>query len=141
MERIKNIEIGLESRTKLLKGINKITNAVVTTLGPNGRNVIIGHSQGDLHIPQSTKDGVTVAKSIQLEDIEENIGAQLVKQASIKTADAAGDGTTTSTLLASSIYKKGLEASKEPTVNLVDLKRGIDKATTKVIDTLEEVSK
>ena len=81
MERIKNIEIGLESRTKLLKGINKITNAVITTLGPNGRNVIIGHSQGDLHIPQSTKDGVTVAKTIVLEDSIEDLGANLIKSA------------------------------------------------------------
>ena len=132
------ISFSNDAREKLVTGVDKLSKAVTATLGPSGRNVIIEQKQG---FPQSTKDGVTVAKSIQLEDIEENIGAQLVKQASIKTADAAGDGTTTSTLLASSIYKKGLEASKEPTVNLVDLKRGIDKATTKVIDTLEEVSK
>jgi len=132
------ISFSNDAREKLVTGVGKLAKAVTATLGPSGRNVIIEQKQG---FPQSTKDGVTVAKSIELEDIEENIGAQLVKQASIKTADAAGDGTTTSTLLASSIYEKGLDASKEPTVNLVDLKRGIDKATTKVIDELEEVSK
>ena len=127
MERIKNIEIGLESRTKLLKGINKITNAVVTTLGPNGRNVIIGHSQGDLHIPQSTKDGVTVAKTIVLEDSIEDLGANLIKSAAIKTGNNAGDGTTTSTLLAKELIEEGMSQLTQKR-NAVSIKRGMEKA-------------
>src|SRR5210317_281269 len=96
----KIINYGDDSRKKLIKGINQLSDAVVTTLGPNGRNVVIQQDQG---VPQSTKDGVTVAKSIELEDQVENVGAQMLKQAAIKTADQAGDGTTTSTLLAREI--------------------------------------
>ena len=92
----KLIEFGPEGRKKLANGIEKLSNAVTATLGPNGRNVIITN-QG---VPQSTKDGVSVAKSITLEDPIEEVGVQMVKQAAIKTADVAGDGTTTSTLLA-----------------------------------------
>ena len=94
----KIIETGSDSRTKLLSGVNQLADAVVTTLGPNGRNVVIAQKGGNL--PTSTKDGVTVAKTVTLKDPVENLGAQMVKQASIKTADNAGDGTTTATLLA-----------------------------------------
>ena len=92
----KVIEFGPEAREKMINGIDKLADAVTATLGPNGRNVVIANGG----IPQSTKDGVTVAKSISLEDPIEELGVQLVKQAAIKTADNAGDGTTTSTLLA-----------------------------------------
>jgi len=101
----KIIEFGPEAREKLVSGIDKLSNAVTSTLGPNGRNVVISNSQG---YPQSTKDGVTVAKNISLEDPIEELGVQLVKQAAIKTADLAGDGTTTSTLLAQEMVKNGL---------------------------------
>ena len=94
----KIIKTGSSSRAKLLKGVEQLAGAVVTTLGPNGRNVIIAQKGGNL--PTSTKDGVTVAKTIELKDPIENLGAQMVKQAAIKTGDIAGDGTTTSTLLA-----------------------------------------
>ena len=102
----KKIEFSNQAREQLLAGVEKLANAVTSTLGPNGRNVIIEQQMGN---PVSTKDGVTVAKAIELEDTIENMGAQLVKQASIKTADGAGDGTTTSTLLAYEIYKEGLK--------------------------------
>jgi len=88
----KIINYGEDSRKKLISGINQLANAVVTTLGPNGRNVVIQNEHG---VPQSTKDGVTVAKAIELEDPIENLGAQMLKQAAIKTAEQAGDGTTT----------------------------------------------
>ena len=131
----KQIKFSGEARNQLLDGVNKLADAVVATLGPSGRNVIIEQKMGN---PTSTKDGVTVAKSIELEDRVENIGAQLVKQASIKTAEQAGDGTTTSTLLAREIYKRGLESIKDK--NAVDVKRGIDKAVSQVVDLLDEWS-
>ena len=93
----KIIETGSDSRAKLLSGVEQLANAVVTTLGPNGRNVVIAQQGGML--PQSTKDGVTVAKTVTLKDPVENLGAQMVKQAAVQTGDTAGDGTTTSTLL------------------------------------------
>jgi len=133
----KKIIFSSEAREELLKGVNKLADAVVATLGPSGRNAIIEQDQGN---PVSTKDGVTVAKSIDLEDRVENIGAQLVKQASIKTADQAGDGTTTSTLLAREIYKQGIERMNNA-VNAVDIKRGIDDAVEKTVDYLKEYSK
>ncbi len=139
MERIKNIEIGLKSRTKLLKGVNKITDAVITTLGPNGRNVIIGHSQGDIHIPQSTKDGVTVAKTVVLEDPVEDLGAQIIKSAAIKTGNNAGDGTTTSTLLAKELIEEGMNQLTQKR-NAVSIKRGMEKAASLVISHLKEKS-
>jgi chaperonin GroEL len=101
----KIIEFGPEARKKLANGIDKLANAVTSTLGPNGRNVVISKVN---EYPQSTKDGVTVAKSISLEDPIEELGVQMVKQAAIKTADNAGDGTTTSTLLAQEMVKAGL---------------------------------
>jgi chaperonin GroEL len=133
----KKIIFSSEARQELLKGVNKLADAVVATLGPSGRNAIIEQDQGN---PVSTKDGVTVAKSIDLEDRVENIGAQLVKQASIKTADQAGDGTTTSTLLAREIYKQGIERMNNA-VNAVDIKRGIDDAVEKTVEYLKEYSK
>ena len=133
----KKIVFSKEARQELLKGVSKLADAVVATLGPAGRNAIIEQDMGN---PISTKDGVTVAKSIDLEDRVENIGAQLVKQASIKTADQAGDGTTTSTLLARELYKKGLEVMTKG-ANAVEVKRGIDEAVKKVVEYLEEYSK
>ena len=133
----KKIIFSSEARVELLNGVNKLADAVVATLGPSGRNAIIEQDQGN---PVSTKDGVTVAKSIDLEDRVENIGAQLVKQASIKTADQAGDGTTTSTLLARELYKQGIERMSSA-VNAVDIKRGIDDAVEKTVEFLKEYSK
>ena len=121
------------ARKELLAGVDKLADAVVATLGPAGRNAIIEQSMGN---PISTKDGVTVAKAIDLEERVENIGAQLVKQASIKTGDQAGDGTTTSTLLAREIYKQGLKFMKKGS-NAVDIKRGIDKAVEDILEYFE----
>ena len=129
----KRIEFSTQARTGLLSGVEKLSNAVTATLGPNGRTVIIEQQMGN---PISTKDGVTVAKAVELEDTIENMGAQLVKQASIKTADGAGDGTTTSTLLAAQIYKHGLGSLDFH--NATDISRGIAKATTAVVDYLEK---
>jgi chaperonin GroEL len=120
----KRIEFSEEARKQLLAGVDKLADAVVATLGPSGRNVIIEQIQGN---PISTKDGVTVAKAVELDDEIQNIGAQLVRQASIKTADQAGDGTTTSTLLAREIYKEGLKMISSNR-NPIEIKRGIDKA-------------
>ena len=128
----KQIEFGAEARVKLVEGINKLSNAVTATLGPNGRNVVIS-KPGDF--PQSTKDGVTVAKAIVLEDPIEELGVQLVKQAAVKTADNAGDGTTTSTLLASEMVKAGLKHLNNG-ANAVEIKRGIDKAVKSIVDVL-----
>ena len=129
----KRIEFSSKARASLLAGVNKLSNAVTATLGPNGRNVIIEQSMGN---PTSTKDGVTVAKAVELEDTIENMGAQLVKQASIKTADGAGDGTTTSTLLAAQIYTQGLGSLAN--FNATDISRGIAKATSTVVEYLEK---
>ena len=132
----KIIEFGPEARKKLVKGIDQIADAVVSTLGPNGRNVIISkHNE----TPQSTKDGVTVAKNISLEDPTEELGVQMLKQAAIKTADNAGDGTTTSTLLAREIVKEGLSALDKK-ANAVDIKRGIDAAVEQVVKQLRSIN-
>jgi len=127
----KIIEFGPDARKKLSAGIDKLADAVTSTLGPNGRNVVIANGG----IPQSTKDGVTVAKSITLEDPIEELGVQLVKQAAIKTADNAGDGTTTSTLLAQEIVSQGLKELSNDR-NAVQLKREIDTAVKQVLDTI-----
>jgi len=132
----KVINYGDDSRKKLIKGINQLSDAVVTTLGPNGRNVVIQQDQG---VPQSTKDGVTVAKSIELEDQVENVGAQMLKQAAIKTAEQAGDGTTTSTLLACEIVNAASRYSDKGH-NIVEVKRGIDKCVRAHVDFLRELS-
>jgi len=130
----KVINYGSDSRTKLVKGIDKLADAVVATLGPNGRNVVISQPG---QTPQSTKDGVTVAKSITLSDPVENLGVEMVKQASVKTADKAGDGTTTSTLLAREMVKAGLSHLNNG-ANAVEIKRGIDTAVKQVVKTLRE---
>ena len=132
----KTIEFGSDSRTQLVNGIDKLANAVVSTMGPNGRNVVISNP-GDY--PQSTKDGVTVAKSISLEDPIEELGVQMVKQAAIKTGDTAGDGTTTSTLLAREMVKAGLSHLNNG-ANAVEIKRDIDKAVKQVVDRLRKNS-
>jgi len=128
----KQIEFGSEARNQLVKGIDILADAVISTLGPNGRNVVIANEQGT---PQSTKDGVTVAKSITLKDPNQELGVQLVKQAAIKTAEKAGDGTTTSTLLAREMIKGGLNALNNAE-NAVQIKRDIDKTVEIVINNL-----
>ena len=128
----KHIEFGTVARRELVKGIDKLADAVVATLGPNGRNVVISNSQG---VPQSTKDGVTVAKSITLKEPTQELGVQLLKQAAINTANKAGDGTTTSTLLAREIIKAGLK-SLDNGENAVQIKREIDEAVKVVINSL-----
>ena len=133
----KKITFSKEARNTLADGVDKLADAVTATLGPSGRNVII---EQDMGMPVSTKDGVTVAKSIELKNKVENLGAQIVKQASIKTAEQAGDGTTTSTLLAQSILNDGLDRMKAGS-NAVDIKRGIDKAVKTVVMYLQGESK
>ena len=130
----KIIEFGPEARKQLVSGIDKLADAVVSTLGPNGRNVVIANEQG---FPQSTKDGVTVAKSISLSDNIEETGVSLVKQAAIQTANLAGDGTTTSTLLAREMVKAGLSHLNNG-ANAVEIKRDIDRAVKQVVNTIRE---
>jgi chaperonin GroEL len=130
----KKITFSDDARNNLAAGVDKLANAVTATLGPAGRNVIIEQDMGN---PVSTKDGVTVAKSITLKNKVENLGAQIVKQAAIKTADLAGDGTTTSTLLAQSILNEGLDRLKAGS-NAVDVKRGIEKAVKIIVEGLQE---
>lgn len=134
---MKKVEFGKNARKNLIKGIDILADAVVSTLGPNGRNVVIG--KGIIEAPQSTKDGVTVAKNIVLKEPNQELGVQLVKWAAIKTADKAGDGTTTSTLLAREIIKNGLSALDNKQ-NAVQIKRDIDKATQEVIASLKNMS-
>jgi len=129
----KKISFGKESREKLLSGVNQLADAVVCTLGPSGRNVFISHAGMN---PTSTKDGVTVAKEVELEDPTENTGAQAVKQVAIESARLAGDGTTTATLLAREIYSQGL--SELENSNAVEVKRGIDIATKEVVKYLKK---
>jgi chaperonin GroEL len=132
----KNIEFGYDARQKLIKGVNKLSDSVSVTLGPRGRNVIIENKYGS---PNITKDGVTVAKGIELEDPVENIGAQIVKEVSSKTSDAAGDGTTTATVLAQFIINEGNKAITSGS-NPMDIKRGIDKAVESVVKSLKRQS-
>ena len=129
----KQVVLGSKARTNLVKGIDILADAVVSTLGPNGRNAVIANDQGT---PQSTKDGVTVAKSISLKDPNQELGVQLVKQAAIKTAEKAGDGTTTSTLLAREMIKAGLTALNN-NENAVQIKRDIDNTVKEVVSTLK----
>jgi chaperonin GroEL len=133
----KEILFDIDARTKLKKGVDTLANAVKITLGPKGRNVILEKSYGTPHI---TKDGVSVAKEIQLEDPIENLGAQLVKEVASKTADLAGDGTTTATVLTQAIFTAGLKSVTAGS-NPMDLKRGIDKAVSSVVKSLELLSK
>ena len=132
----KDVRFGDVARTKMIEGVNILANAVKTTLGPKGRNVIIQKSYGAPHI---TKDGVTVAKEIELEDALQNMGAQMVKEVASKTADDAGDGTTTATVLAQAIVREGAK-SVAAGMNPMDLKRGIDKATAVVVAELAKIS-
>ena len=133
----KIIETGSDSRVKLLSGVEQLANAVVTTLGPNGRNVVIAQQGGML--PQSTKDGVTVAKTVSLKDPVENLGAQMVKQAAVQTGDSAGDGTTTSTLLAKELIAEGMNHLSQKH-NAVAIKRGMDKTAKSIVNHLKEMS-
>ena len=126
-----------EARKSMLKGVNTLADAVKVTLGPKGRNVIIDKSYGS---PTVTKDGVTVAKEIELEDKFENMGAQMVKEVASKTSDVAGDGTTTATLLAQAIYREGVKAVAAGS-NPMDIKRGIEKAVDVVVKELSKMSK
>ena len=133
----KKIQFDIEAREGLKKGVDALANAVKVTLGPKGRNVIIGKSFGG---PQVTKDGVTVAKEIELEDALENMGAQMVKEVASKTNDLAGDGTTTATILAQSIVNEGLK-NVTAGANPMDLKRGVDKAVSTIVDELNKSAK
>ena len=130
----KDILFNIDARDQLKKGVDELANAVKVTLGPKGRNVIIEKKFGAPHI---TKDGVTVAKEIELADPFQNTGAQLVKSVASKTGDDAGDGTTTATVLAQSIVNVGLK-NVTAGANPMDLKRGIDKAVAKVVESIRE---
>ena len=132
----KQIKFNLDARNKMKSGVDKLADAVKVTLGPKGRNVVIEKKFG---APQITKDGVTVAKEIELEDAFENMGAQMAKEVASKTADVAGDGTTTATVLAQSIIKEGLK-NVAAGANPMDLKRGIDKAVEAVVANLAKQS-
>jgi chaperonin GroEL len=133
----KLIEFDSDARNKLKKGVDKLADAVKVTLGPKGRNVVLDKKFG---APTVTKDGVTVAKEIELEEAVENMGAQMVREVASKTSDVAGDGTTTATVLAQAIYREGLK-NVTAGANPMDLKRGIDLAVNKVIDYLKSASK
>ncbi len=135
-EQLKQIEFGAEARTKLIKGVNTLADAVKATLGPKGRNVILERSFGEGHI---TKDGVSVANEIYLQDKFENLGAQMVRGVAEKTADQAGDGTTTSTVLAQAIVNEGMKAVAAG-MNPMDLKRGIDFAVEKAVEEIKKNS-
>ncbi|MDP3403364.1 MAG: chaperonin GroEL, partial [Brevundimonas sp.] len=133
----KQVQFSTDAREKMLRGVNILANAVKVTLGPKGRNVVIQKSFG---APRSTKDGVSVAKEIELEDAFENMGAQMIREVASKTNDKAGDGTTTATVLAQSIVQEGLKAVAAG-MNPMDLKRGIDKAVTAVLADIKASSK
>ena len=133
----KDVKFGNDARAKMLKGVNVLADAVKVTLGPKGRNVILDKSFG---APTITKDGVSVAREIELEDKFENMGAQMVKEVASKANDAAGDGTTTATVLAQAIVNEGLKAVAAG-MNPMDLKRGIDKAVSAVVSELKNLSK
>jgi chaperonin GroEL len=137
MNKTKVISYNSEARDKVRNGVNKLSSAVQSTLGPCGRNVLIEKEHGS---PVITKDGVTVAKEIHLKDPVENAGAQVIKEVSMRAAKQAGDGTTTATVLASFMYNEGLKAINSG-VNPIELKRGMDKATTAVIDKLRDLSR
>src|SRR3989449_79505 len=133
----KLVKFSQDARDKILRGVNVLADAVTVTLGPRGRNVVLEKSFG---APNITKDGVTVAKEIELEDKFENMGAQMVKEVASKTSDVAGDGTTTATVLARAIFTEGLKmvaAGHDP----MTLKRGIDKAVEAIVEELKKLSK
>src|SRR5579885_3430768 len=130
----KDVKFAADARERMLRGVDILANAVKVTLGPKGRNVILEKSFG---APRSTKDGVTVAKEIELVDKFENLGAQMVREVASKTNDAAGDGTTTATVLAQAIVTEGLK-SVAAGMNPMDLKRGVDKAVAKIVADLKK---
>jgi chaperonin GroEL len=132
----KDVKFGNDARIKMLEGVNVLANAVKVTLGPKGRNVVLDKSFG---APTITKDGVSVAKEIELEDKFQNMGAQMVKEVASQANDAAGDGTTTATVLAQSIITEGLKAVAAG-MNPMDLKRGIDKAVVAAVEELKKLS-
>ncbi len=129
----KEVKFGNSARQRMIAGVNVLADAVKVTLGPKGRNVVLDKSFG---APTVTKDGVSVAKEIELEDNFENMGAQMVKEVASQTSDEAGDGTTTATVLAQAIFKEGLK-SVSAGFNPMDLKRGIDKASLAVVLSLQ----
>ena len=133
----KEVRFASDARERVMRGVDTLANAVKVTLGPKGRNVVIEKSYG---APRSTKDGVTVAKEIELEDKFENMGAQMIREAASKTNDVAGDGTTTACVLAQSIVREGMKAVAAG-MNPMDLKRGIDKAVSQVMDDIKKKSK
>ncbi len=133
----KDVKFNTDARTRMLKGVNILADAVKVTLGPKGRNVVLDKSFG---APRITKDGVSVAKEIELEDKFENMGAQMVKEVASRTNDEAGDGTTTATVLAQAIVKEGMK-SVAAGMNPMDLKRGIDLATSKVVDAIKNAAR
>ena len=132
----KQIVYGEESRRVIMKGVNQLANAVRVTLGPKGRNVVLDKKFGS---PTITKDGVTVAKEIELKDPLENMGAQMVREVASKTSDIAGDGTTTATVLAQAIYREGAK-NVVAGANPMEIKRGIERAVAAVIDEMEKMS-
>src|SRR6058998_3056709 len=129
----KEVRFSTEARDKLLRGVDILANAVRVTLGPKGRNVVLDKSFG---APRITKDGVTVAKEIELDDKFENMGAQMVREVAQKTSDMAGDGTTTATVLAQAIIREGAK-SVAAGMNPMDLKRGIDLAVASIVEELK----
>src|SRR5947207_6566395 len=133
----KEVKFGVDARDRMLRGVEILNNAVKVTLGPKGRNVVLDKSFG---APRITKDGVTVAKEIELEEKFENMGAQMVREVASKAADAAGDGTTTATVLAAAIVREGAKAVAAG-MNPMDLKRGIDLAVDAVVADLVKNSK
>jgi chaperonin GroEL len=133
----KEVRFSTHARDGMLRGVNILADAVKVTLGPKGRNVVLDKSFG---APRITKDGVTVAKEIELSDKFENMGAQMIKEVAQRTNDEAGDGTTTATVLAQAIVKEGLK-SVAAGMNPMDLKRGIDLATAKVVEALKKASR
>src|ERR671936_1494199 len=133
----KDVKFAGEARERMLRGVDTLANAVKVTLGPKGRNVVIEKSFG---APRITKDGVTVAKEIELEDKFENMGAQMLREVASKTADLAGDGTTTATVLAQAIVREGAKAVAAG-ANPMDLKRGIDAAVETVVEDLKARSR
>src|SRR3979490_579438 len=133
----KEVKFSVEARDKMLHGIDTLAHAVRVTLGPKGRNVVLDKSYG---APRITKDGVTVAKEIELADKFENMGAQMVREVATKTSDVAGDGTTTETVLAQAIVREGAKAVAAG-MNPMDLKRGVDRAVIAVIEELKKNTK
>ncbi len=132
----KDLSFSTDARTKMVQGVNKLADAVKVTLGPKGRNVVIEQEHGS---PIITKDGVSVAKAVDLEDRFENMGAQMVKEVAQQANDSAGDGTTTATVLAQSIMNEGIKAVQAG-YNPMDLKRGIDLAVQNAVQGLSDVS-